>query len=79
MDEVNEPPSHILQSFGRSFDPGPVEEPVRNYPETEVSVGKTHGDPSALLKRGVGHMGLSRGHGPPPEDVHRHITHPFAY
>ena len=56
MDDVIEPPSPKAQSFGHSFDPGPVEEPVRSDQETEVSVGKTHGDPSALPKRGVGHL-----------------------
>ena len=53
---MNEPPSLNSLSFGHSFDPGPLEEPVRSDHETEVSVGKTHGDPSALLKRGVGHV-----------------------
>ena len=56
MDDVTESPSLTSPSFGHSLDPGPVEEPVRSDPETEVSVGKTHGNPSALLKRGVGHM-----------------------
>ena len=65
MDDVSEPPSLKAQSFGHSFDPGSVEEPVRSDQETEVSVGKTHGDPSALLKRGVGHMDG------PPSSAHR--------
>ena len=65
MDDVSEPPSLKAQSFGHSFDPGSVEEPVRSDQETEVSVGKTHGDPSALLKRGVGHMDG------PPSIAHR--------
>ena len=65
MDDVNEPPSLKSQSFGHSSDPGPVEEPVRSDHETEVSVGKTHGDPSALLKRGVGHLD-----GPPSSAHH---------
>ena len=46
MDDVIEPPSLKAQSFGHSFDPGSVEEPVRSDQETEVSVGKTHGDKS---------------------------------
>ena len=55
---IDEDESTLLPhpSFGLFSDPGPVEELVRSDPETEVSVGKTHGDPSALLKRGVGHM-----------------------
>ena len=65
MDDLSEPPSLEAQSFGHSFDPGSVEEPVRSDQETEVSVGKTHGDPSALLKRGVGHMDG------PPSIAHR--------
>ena len=56
MDDENEPAPLPHPSFGLFFDPGPVEEPVRSDHETEVSVGKTHGDPSALLKRGVGHL-----------------------
>ena len=67
MDDVNEPLPLNTQSIGHSLDPGPVEELVRGDHETEVSMGNTQGDPSALLKRGVGHMDGS------PSSAHRTV------
>ena len=65
MDDANEPPAFSSPVFGHFSDPGQVEGSVRGDLETEVSVGITHGDPSALLKRGVGHMDG------PPSIAHR--------
>ena len=67
MDDESEPALLPHPSFGLFSGPGPVEEPVRSDHETEVSVDKTHGDPSALPKRGVGHLDG------PPSSAHRSV------